>query len=234
MKARSQRQGKACGKRFNAKAPGHKGAKMGIAVLMRLPCPIAENARAASPWFLADRFTHSSLHLPHTQERTVRMRLGNLPKSVFRLLLLAGMAVVAILPQAFAGGSRTMPPMSARTNVTYAADVRPILEVNCFACHGPRVQKRQLRLDTLEFVGKGCEDGPVIFPGKSDEGDLILEICGLGDHDMPPYPYGPPLLSREHYTNAPPSAGPDGGPVPKALTAEQIGLVRAWVAQGAK
>ena len=51
---------------------------------------------------------------------------------------------------------------------------------------------------------------------------------------MPPWPSPPPILSHERYTNVPPFVGPDGGPVPKPLTAEQIGLIRAWVAQGAK
>jgi len=134
----------------------------------------------------------------------------------------------------FGGGWGDLPTVSPETNVTYARDIRPIFEGNCFPCHGENRQKRHLRLDSLESVLKGCEDGPVIFPGKSDKGDLILEICGLGDHDMPPYPSLPPIFSREHYTNAPPAFGPDGGPLPKPLTAAQIGLIRAWVAQGAK
>jgi hypothetical protein len=133
-----------------------------------------------------------------------------------------------------AGGSKKMPPVSTQANVTYATDIRPILEANCFPCHGETRQKRRLRLDSLEAIMKGCEDGPVIFPRKSDKGDLILEICGIGDHDMPPWPAPPPIMSHMPYTNKPPVFGPDGGPPPKPLTAEQIGLVRAWVAQGAR
>lgn len=147
---------------------------------------------------------------------------------------LASFTALGFVSTVFAGGSSKLPPVSTRTNVTYANDIRPIFAANCFTCHGENRQQRHLRLDSLEALKKGCEDGPVIFPGKSDQGDLILEICGLGDHDMPPYPSPPPLLSREHYTNIPPSVGLDGGPAPKPLTAEQIGLIRAWVAQGAK
>lgn len=149
----------------------------------------------------------------------------------FGLALLSAFGALAPI---FAGAARKIPPLSAQTNVTYANDIRPIFAASCFACHGQTRQQRHLRLDSLEAVLKGCEDGPVIFPGKSDQGDLILEVCGLGDHDMPPYPSAPPLLSRERYTNVPPPVGVDGGPVPKPLTAEQIGLIRAWVAQGAK
>jgi mono/diheme cytochrome c family protein len=127
-----------------------------------------------------------------------------------------------------------LPPVSAQPDVTYAKDIQHILEMNCFKCHGPTTQKRRLRLDSLEAVLKGCEDGPVIFPGKSDKGDLILEVTGMGDHDMPPWPSAPPLLSRERRTEIPPVLGSDGHPLPKPLTAEQIGLIRAWIDQGAK
>jgi hypothetical protein len=143
--------------------------------------------------------------------------------------VLAGWAAGTV----WADGLSTLPPVATQTNVTYASDIRPILAAHCFPCHGEDLQKRRLRLDSRESVLKGCEDGPVIFPGKSDRGDLILEICGLGDHDMPPWPAAPPLFSREHYTNAP-AFGPDGVPAQKPLTAGEIGLIRAWVDQGAK
>jgi mono/diheme cytochrome c family protein len=127
-----------------------------------------------------------------------------------------------------------LPQVSKQQDVTYAKDIRPIFERNCFKCHGENKQQRHLRLDSLESALKGCEDGPVIFPGKSDQGDLILEVTGMGDHDMPPWPSAPPLLSREHPASAPPATGDDGLPLPKPLTAEQISLIRAWIDQGAK
>lgn len=147
-----------------------------------------------------------------------------------RLAVIANMGIITTLPAL----DYKLPPSSTRHDVTYAKDIRPILEMNCFKCHGPTTQKRRLRLDSLEAVLKGCEDGPVIFPGKSDKGDLILEVTGLGDHDMPPWPSAPPLLSRERPTDMPPVLGSDGRPLPKPLTAEQIGLIRAWIDQGAK
>ena len=114
---------------------------------------------------------------------------------------LAGWAAGA----AGADGLSPLPAAATQTNVTYASDIRPIFEAHCFPCHGEDRQKRRLRLDSRESVLKGCEDGPVIIPGKSNRGNLILEICGLGDHDMPPWPAAPPLFSREHYTNRRPS-----------------------------
>jgi hypothetical protein len=42
----------------------------------------------------------------------------------------------------------------------------------------------------------------------------------------------------DHGPGGPPPGGPGGqhnfGPPPKPLTAEQVGLVRAWIDQGAK
>jgi len=147
--------------------------------------------------------------------------------------VLAVALAIGVAPAVIAGIASKLPPAAAQTNVTYLQDIRPIFQANCFPCHGENRQRRELRLDSREAVLRGCEDGPVIFPGKSDEGDLILEICGLGDHDMPPFPAPPPLFSREHYTNTPPVFGPDGGPAPRPLTRQQIGLIRAWIAQGA-
>jgi mono/diheme cytochrome c family protein len=148
-------------------------------------------------------------------------------------ILLVVIAGLAIAPALLADDYK-LPPASTRQNLNYATDIRPIFEKNCFKCHGENKQQRHLRLDSLEAVLKGCEDGPVIFPGKSDRGDLILEVTGMGDHDMPPWPSAPPLLSREHSTTPPPAIGDDGMPLPKPLTAVQIGLIRAWIDQGAK
>jgi mono/diheme cytochrome c family protein len=149
------------------------------------------------------------------------------------IILPVAIAGVGIAPTLLALDYK-LPPVSTQQDVTYDKDIRPIFERNCFKCHGENRQQRHLRLDSLEAVLKGCEDGPVIFPGKSDQGDLILEVTGMGDHDMPPWPSAPPLLSREIRTNTPPDFDSDGLPMPKPLTAEQIGLIRAWVAQGAK
>jgi hypothetical protein len=155
---------------------------------------------------------------------------------ISRKTIAAALAVVIaarIVSTVFADMLSKLPPLSTQQGLTYAKDIQPIFKANCFPCHGPTTQRRRLRLDSLESVLKGCEDGPVIFPGKSDQGDLILETSGIGDHDMPPWPANPPLLSRAPRTNTPPLLTPEGFPQPKPLTAEQIGLIRAWVAQGA-
>jgi mono/diheme cytochrome c family protein len=108
-----------------------------------------------------------------------------------------------------------IPPASTRTGVTYAADIKPMFEKACVGCHGPEKQKGKLRLDTLGAALKGGEDGKVVEPGRSADSVLIHNVAHLGDPDD----YMPPPKNKG---NIPP------------LTPEQIGLIRAWIDQGAK
>src|SRR5439155_70716 len=62
-------------------------------------------------------------------------------------------------------------------------------EASCFRCHGEERQKGDLRLDSLESVHKGGEDGKVIGPGKSKESLLVVAVAQLDDETaMPPKP----------------------------------------------
>ena len=108
-----------------------------------------------------------------------------------------------------------LPPASDKTGVTYAADIKPIFEKSCLKCHGPEKQKGKLRLDSLEAVLKGGQDGKVVEPGASAKSMLVHNVAHLGDEDD----YMPP---------------PDNKMKIPPLTKEQIGLIRAWIDQGAK
>jgi hypothetical protein len=142
-----------------------------------------------------------------------------------------------------------LPPPSAKKGLTYAKDIRPILEASCFRCHSDQQQKCDLRLDSLEAILKGSEHGKVIAPGKSKASLLVVAVSQLDEEKaMPPkrkpgqpgrggQPGGPPPSGPGGAGNRPPGGpgGPGGfGPPPKPLTAEQVGLVRAWIDQGAK
>ena len=124
---------------------------------------------------------------------------------------------IGIASCAFAAGVDTskLPAPSTKTGVTYATDIKPIFDASCIKCHGEQKPKGKLRLDSLENVLKGGEDGKVVEPGKSEKSMLVLNIAHLGDEDdfMPP---------------------PKNKLGLKKLTDEQIGLVRAWIDQGAK
>src|SRR5258708_21368386 len=108
-----------------------------------------------------------------------------------------------------------IPPASDRKDVTYAGDIKPIFDHSCMKCHGAEKPKGKLRLDSLEGALKGGQDGKVILPADSAHSILVQNIAHVGDEDD----YMPPPNNKV-------GIGP--------LTKEQIGLIRAWIDQGAK
>jgi mono/diheme cytochrome c family protein len=104
-----------------------------------------------------------------------------------------------------------LPPPAKKTGLTYDKDIKAIFEKSCFKCHGAEKQKGKLRLDSLAAALKGGEDGKVIEAGNSAKSTLVHAIGRLVEDDaMPPADKGEPL------------------------TKDQVGLVRAWIDQGAK
>jgi hypothetical protein len=105
-----------------------------------------------------------------------------------------------------------LPPVAAKKDVSFEKDIKPIFEKACFKCHGgEKPPKAKLRVDSVDAIKKGSENGPVIVAGKSDKSSLVHTVAGLVEDMMMP---------------------PEGKADP--LTKEQIGLVRAWIDQGAK
>ncbi|MEO5803346.1 MAG: DUF1549 domain-containing protein, partial [Verrucomicrobiota bacterium] len=100
-----------------------------------------------------------------------------------------------------------LPPAATR-KIDFVKEVQPILKENCFSCHGPKKQEAELRWDAKEIALKGGEHGAVIVPGKSAESKMIQLVAGLDPE------------------NVMPKKG-------ERLTAEQIGVLRAWIDQGA-
>jgi mono/diheme cytochrome c family protein len=122
------------------------------------------------------------------------------------LLLLSLAAVVA--PVAAADPPPALPPASA-AKVEFDRDVRPVLAAHCVSCHGPDKQKGGFRLDDRKALLEGGNGGAVVVTGKSADSRLIHAVAGIGsDAKMPP-------------ENRP------------ALTAAQVGVLRAWIDQGA-
>src|SRR5215510_13901693 len=103
----------------------------------------------------------------------------------------------------------------AEAKIDFGKDIQSIFEKSCIKCHGPEKQKGKLRLDTLEAVLKGGEDGKVVQAGKSADSLLVQNVAQIGDEDL----YMPP---------------PDNKDKIPPLTKEQIGLIRAWIDQGVK
>lgn len=101
-----------------------------------------------------------------------------------------------------------LPPPTSR-KIDFVKDVQPIFAASCFKCHGPNKQKNELRLDSKEIALAGGESGKAIVPGDSAASPLIRFVSGLDPDKMMP---------------------PEG----ERLTAEQVGVLRAWIDQGAE
>jgi mono/diheme cytochrome c family protein len=112
----------------------------------------------------------------------------------------------------FAACAGDLPAVSTKKDVTYATDIKPIFDKNCVSCHGPEKQKGKMRLDSLDASLKGGQDGKMIKVGDSAHSDLVLSVAHIGD----PMDFMPK------------------GKNTKPLTADEIGLIRAWIDQGAK
>ena len=128
-----------------------------------------------------------------------------------RALLLIGLGACPDVSMAASTGVvdvAKLPPAAARP-VDFAKDIRPIFEKSCQFCHGAEKQKGGYRLDSKFAAIKGGETySPAIQPSDSAASPLIHLVAGLVlDSKMPA----------------------KGDP----LTPEQIGLLRAWIDQGA-
>jgi WD40 repeat protein len=100
------------------------------------------------------------------------------------------------------------------TPVDFHRDLRPFLSDNCFSCHCQTTTKGGLNMETPEAMLKGGDTGPAILAGKSGESLLMTAAAHLDeDLAMPP---------RDNKAKA------------KNLTAEQLGLLKLWIDQGAK
>ena len=98
-------------------------------------------------------------------------------------------------------------PAAAKLQVEFRRDIEPILKEKCQSCHGAEQQLSGLRLDSRSAALNGGNSGAVIKPGNSRESRLIHLVAGLNKELRMPMTGDP-------------------------LTAEQIGLLRAWIDQG--
>ena len=101
-----------------------------------------------------------------------------------------------------------LPPAATRP-VEFTKDVQPIFEASCWNCHGAKKSESGFRLDQPAAALLGGDHGAVILPGRSAESLLIQAVAGVHDEVRMP------------------KKG-------EKLTAEQVGVLRAWIDQGAK
>jgi mono/diheme cytochrome c family protein len=129
---------------------------------------------------------------------------------------LTTIAMAAVFGLAFAASAQdaapaaTLPPASTKTGVTFDTDIKPIFTASCAKCHGDTKPRGGIVLTTLEGTLKGGTDGPILTVGDSTKGSLVNAVAHIGD----PGSFMPKRAAK--------------------LTDDQIGLIRAWIDQGAK
>ena len=99
-------------------------------------------------------------------------------------------------------------PPAAEREVSFLDDVDPILEKRCYMCHGDDVEMNGYSLwRKKEAVQGGYSGRAAIVEGNSEQSRLIHLVAGLEENLV-----------------MPPASG--------KLTAEEIGILRAWIDQG--
>ncbi len=99
-------------------------------------------------------------------------------------------------------------PAAASRPIDFVKDIQPIFATHCYECHGGKRQKNNLRLDNKASALKGGDFGPEWIAGNSAGSHLIQLVAGLVEDKIMP------------------AKG-------ERLTANEIGLLRAWIDQGA-
>ena len=71
----------------------------------------------------------------------------------------------------------------------FARKIRPLLETKCFDCHSARAEevKGNLKLDSLEAIFKGGDNGAAVVPGDIENSFLLRALrYQEADYQMPP------------------------------------------------
>jgi hypothetical protein len=99
-------------------------------------------------------------------------------------------------------------PPAAQRKVDFISDVQPLLRKHCFECHSAGNEEGGVNLGVRQRALEGGDQGPVIVPGDSAKSRLIHLVAALDPKAVMP-------------------------PEEKPLSKEEVGVLRAWIDQGA-
>jgi hypothetical protein len=91
---------------------------------------------------------------------------------------------------------------------SYTKDVKPFLKNYCLECHGGRETKKGISVESVPAMLKATR-GNFLVPGSPEKSRLVLVMTG-GGKQMPPRKFG------------------------KQPTKDEIAMIKAWIAAGAK
>jgi uncharacterized membrane protein len=101
------------------------------------------------------------------------------------------------------------PIVNVQEAKVYGDVIQPLLQKECYSCHGRGRQKGKLRMDDSAWIMKGGKDGPLLIPSRPAESELIKRIM-LPTDDEHHMPKGKPSLKES-----------------------QIVLIKWWIEHGA-
>lgn len=136
------------------------------------------------------------------------------PRSLFMAicLVLSSSVAFAQQPQTIAEKSSVGPQLQTAPAeaVDFLREIQPILRDNCYECHAGTTQEGGLNLGIKAKAFAGGDSAAAILAGKSEESLLIQLVSGVDEDRVMP---------------------PEGN---RRLTEKQIGLLKAWIDQGAQ
>jgi hypothetical protein len=134
-------------------------------------------------------------------------------------LLCVGLGALAIASTTLAADKKPdmskVPPASDKKGLTFDTDIKPLLEKSCLKCHSGDKPKGKYKVDSLAAFLKGGESGEAaVVPGQSAKSPVVLFASdAVEEMEMPP------VDKRDKFPG---------------LTKQQVGVLRAWIDQGAK
>lgn len=108
-------------------------------------------------------------------------------------------------------GANEIKPIADVNNAMVFQDVvNPIIKARCIQCHNANKSKGDLRMDQVDLLKKGGENGPIFIAGKGEESEMIKRC----------------LLPIEDEDHMPPKGKTQ-------LTEGQVAILSWWIDQGA-
>src|SRR5688572_6465069 len=126
---------------------------------------------------------------------------------VIQTILRGMLCAATVFSGNLSGQTAELPPVANR-KVDFVKDVQPILRKHCFECHATGNEEGELNLGIKSRAIKGGQSGKVILPGQSEKSRLIQLVAGVNEGEIMP---------------------PEG----ERLSALEVGILRAWIDQGA-
>lgn len=134
-------------------------------------------------------------------------RLETLTAGAEALARALGLAAPPPAPMAMAAEEAAPDPDQADPMTNFQDHVLPIFRAHCASCHNPDRRRGGLAVTTAALVLEGGGSGAVVVPGDPDGSRLLRLVTHAEEPVMPP----------------------SGDPIP----AEEIEVIRRWIADGA-